>query len=77
MKHLAGNMLSRWTNFLTTDREKPTRHRDNEFVDDFVDRNHLTDYWSRAWRCVYSKFHGLKPEDLAQVPQTDIVGTTC
>src|SRR6187551_939339 len=38
MKHMAGNMISRWTDFLTSDGEKPTRNRDGEFIDDFPDR---------------------------------------
>ena len=45
MKHVAGNLLSRWTEFLTTDGEKPWRNRDDEFVDTLTTRDELTDYW--------------------------------
>lgn len=41
MKHIAGNLLSRWTDFLTTDGEKPWRNRDHEFVDSFTSRAEL------------------------------------
>ena len=45
MKHVAGNLLSRWTDFLTTDGEKPWRNRDDEFVDTFTAREELIAYW--------------------------------
>src|SRR5947208_11100230 len=45
MKHVAGNLLSRWTDFLTTDGEKPWRNRDEEFVDSFTGRGDLIAYW--------------------------------
>src|SRR5262245_84607 len=58
MKHLAGNMLSRWTDLLTTDGEKPWRNRDDEFIDTFTDlpRKDLLDHWERGWNCL---FHSL------------------
>ena len=49
MKHVAGNLLSRWTDFLTTDGEKPWRNRDDEFVDTFVSRAELLECWERGW----------------------------
>src|SRR5919108_3599558 len=52
MKHVAGNLLSRWTDFLTTDGEKPWRNRDDEFVDSFGSRAELLDLWERAWACL-------------------------
>src|SRR5712671_4067629 len=50
MKHVAGNLLSRWTDFLTSDGEKPWRNRDDEFVDSFANRPELLDYWEQGWR---------------------------
>src|SRR5438270_9823472 len=49
MKHVAGNLISRWTDFLTTDGEKPWRNRDDEFVDTFSSRAELLAYWDRGW----------------------------
>ncbi len=52
MKHVSGNLLSRWTDFLTTDGEKPWRNRDNEFVDSFNSRTEIVDYWEDGWSCL-------------------------
>ena len=49
MKHVAGNLTSRWTDFLTTDGEKPWRNRDDEFVDSFGSRAELLEWWERGW----------------------------
>src|SRR5438309_9297108 len=49
MKHVAGNLVSRWTDFLTTDGEKPERNRDDEFVDTFQGRAALLAVWERGW----------------------------
>lgn len=49
MKHVAGNLMSRWTDFLTTDGEKPDRNRDQEFVDTFPSRSELLACWERGW----------------------------
>ncbi len=64
MKHLAGNMISRWTDFLTTDGEKPNRNRDDEFVDDFSSRDDLDEYWQRGWTCLFETLDGLAGDDL-------------
>jgi len=64
MKHLAGNMLSRFTDFLTSDGEKPNRHRDNEFIDDFSTRTQLMEYWNKGWACLFNAIETLKEEDL-------------
>jgi hypothetical protein len=64
MKHVAGNLLSRWTDFLTTDGEKPWRNRDSEFVDTFSSRKEVLEYWERGWACLLATLKGLKPEDL-------------
>src|SRR4051794_15639053 len=50
MKHVAGNLLSRWTDFLTTDGEKPWRQRDDEFIDTLTDRGDLLAYWNSGWQ---------------------------
>ena len=63
MKHIAGNLTSRWTDFLTTDGEKPNRNRDDEFVDSFGNRVELLDYWERGWGCLFSALKALTPED--------------
>lgn len=63
--HLSGNMLSRWTDFLTTDGEKPTRNRDSEFEDpDNLSREALLDRWSRGWDCLFTALAALTPRDL-------------
>ena len=67
MKHMSGNLVSRFTDFLTTDGEKPDRHRDNEFIDDFGSRNELLDYWERGWRCLFETLEGLTPDDLEKM----------
>src|SRR5262245_44640124 len=65
VKHLAGNLLSRWTDFLTTDGEKPTRDRDAEFVLTAGDtRASLMAAWDRGWQAVLVTVSGLTPADL-------------
>jgi hypothetical protein len=63
MKHIAGNSLSRWTNFLTTDGEKPNRNRDSEFVIESQNKDELVAYWEKGWACLFSTLESLKPED--------------
>lgn len=53
VKHLWGNMLSRWTDFLTTDGEKEWRHRDAEFEGDIKDRQELLNKWEEGWACLF------------------------
>jgi hypothetical protein len=64
MKHVAGNLLSRWTDFLTTDGEKPDRNRDGEFVDTFADRAELLAHWEAGWRRALESIATLTPADL-------------
>ena len=66
MKHVGGNLTSRWTDFLTTDGEKPDRNRDNEFVDSFGSRAELVDHWERGWAVVLATLKSLTPEDLGK-----------
>ena len=64
MKHIAGNMLSRWTDFLNSDGEKPNRNRDMEFViERWTTRDDVIDYWERGWRCLFGALEPLRPED--------------
>ncbi len=65
IKHMAGNMRSRWTDFLTTDGEKADRHRDQEFeIAPGTTRAEVIDGWERGWQCVFQAVTPLKPEDL-------------
>ena len=66
MKHVAGNLISRWTDFLTTDGEKPGRNRDDEFVNSFRSRAELLECWERGWTCLRETLQSLKPEDLGK-----------
>jgi hypothetical protein len=64
VKHMAGNMRSRWTDFLTTDGEKPDRQRDGEFVEPPATREALLALWENGWRCVFNALEPLSEEDL-------------
>jgi uncharacterized damage-inducible protein DinB len=65
MKHVAGNLVSRWTDFLTTDGDKPWRDRDTEFLIDPEDtRPKLLAAWERAWKVLFQTLAGLQDEDL-------------
>jgi hypothetical protein len=64
MKHVAGNLASRWTDFLTTDGEKPWRNRDDEFVDTFRSRAELLAAWERGWFCLLTALKSLAPQDI-------------
>jgi hypothetical protein len=66
MKHVAGNLLSRWTEFLTTDGEKPWRNRDDEFVDSFTTRDELIAYWESGWQRLLDALANLTPDDLGK-----------
>ena len=67
MKHLAGNMRSRWTDFLTSDGEKPDRHRDAEFIIEAKDTKEcILGYWEAGWQCLFSALDSLKPEDVSK-----------
>jgi len=64
VKHLAGNMRSRWTDFLTTDGEKPDRNRDTEFDTPPATRAALMELWEAGWRHVFAALEPLKDSDL-------------
>ena len=65
VKHMAGNMHSRFTDFLTTDGEKPDRNRDQEFlITPNAKRAELLDMWEKGWHLVFEALNGISPEDL-------------
>jgi hypothetical protein len=66
VKHMAGNMRSRWTDFLTTDGEKPDRHRDGEFVDPPSSREALMELWEAGWGLVFAALEPLSDADLTR-----------
>jgi hypothetical protein len=67
VKHMAGNMRSRFTDFLTTDGEKPDRYRDQEFeLSSATTRADLTKLWEEGWARVFATLESLKPEDVTR-----------
>ncbi len=66
VKHMVGNMLSRWTDFLTTDGEKPWRDRESEFLETYTEKKEMMAAWEEGWACLFtaldvlSKEHGEK-----------------
>ena len=66
VKHLCGNMLSRWTDFLTTDGEKEWRERDAEFETSITSKEDVLALWNKGWDCFFQAIESLKPEDLSK-----------
>ncbi len=66
VRHLAGNMRSRWTDFLTSDGEKPTRNRDGEFEPTTLTRAALLKEWEDGWACLFAALRGLTPAAFSQ-----------
>ena len=66
IQHLHGNMLSRWTNFLTEDGEKEWRKRDEEFEEQQFSRQQLLDKWNEGWNIFLDTLESLKEEDLVK-----------
>lgn len=66
VKHMAGNMSSRWTDFLTSDGEKPTRNRDAEFEEPPATRAELMELWERGWACLFAALDPLTDADLTR-----------
>ncbi|NML37964.1 DUF1572 family protein [Chitinophaga sp. G-6-1-13] len=64
VKHLRGNMLSRWTDFLTSDGEKRDRHRDEEFEEDQASKETILQRWHEGWDCLLKAVGSLTPDDL-------------
>jgi hypothetical protein len=67
VKHLSGNMLSRWTDFLTTDGEKETRNRDAEFENDLHTKEEVLTSWNVGWNCFLAALDSLQPEQLSEI----------
>lgn len=65
--HLSGNMLSRFTDFLTTDGEKPWRNRENEFEQAFPDKVAMMVAWDKGWACLFAALEPLKESDLQTI----------
>ena len=81
LQHMAGNLKSRWTNFLTSDGEKPWRERDSEFVEKNLSRAELLKAWGESWACLLDTLDALTPEDLLKTvtirgqPHTVVLAT--
>ena len=67
VKHLNGNMLSRWTDFLTSDGEKEWRKRDAEFDNDIKSKTELIEKWNAGWKCLFDAINPLSSNELNQV----------
>ncbi len=67
VKHLSGNMLSRWTDFFSSDGEKEWRNRDDEFVDDFESKEAILVAWNKGWECFFDALNSLKSEQLSSI----------
>lgn len=67
VKHIAGNMLSRWTDFLSEDGEKSWRNRDEEFVNKFETGKDILDYWEDGWKCLFEALDQITDENLQSV----------
>jgi hypothetical protein len=66
VKHLAGNLVSRWSDFLTTDGEKPTRDRDAEFEIRDDSREALMEFWEQGWKTLFDNIEPLTVEDFSK-----------
>ncbi len=66
IQHMSGNMLSRWTDFLTSDGEKEGRNRDTEFEEQHLDKEQLIACWEKGWNCCLNAISSLTEEDLGK-----------
>jgi len=64
VKHVSGNMVSRWSDFLTTDGEKPDRNRDQEFKGDIGSKQELMTIWEKGWNALFEALNELSDQDL-------------
>ncbi|NOT93948.1 DUF1572 family protein [Ferruginibacter sp.] len=64
IQHIAGNMLSRWTDFLTSDGEKEWRNRDREFEEQQMTKQQLIEFWEKGWQCCLNTLNALTEDDL-------------
>jgi hypothetical protein len=76
IKHLHGNMLSRWTDFLTTDGEKDWRNRDEEFEEEPTTRAEVMQQWDLGWACLFEALAGLTADDLSKTVYIRNMGQT-
>jgi hypothetical protein len=76
VKHMWGNMMSRWTDFLTTDGEKEWRKRDEEFVNDIKTREDMMNKWNEGWDCLFKALHSLTEDDLGKIIYIRNMGQT-
>ena len=76
VKHLTGNMISRWTDFLTTDGEKEWRHRDTEFENELSTKEAVLETWNKGWDLLLNSLESLKPEQLMEIIYTRNEGHT-
>jgi len=76
VRHLSGNMVSRWTDFLTTDGEKETRNREEEFDNDIISRTTLLEKWQAGWSCLFSALEQLTVQDLDKIVYIRNMGHT-
>lgn len=67
VNHMAGNMISRWTDIFTTDGEKPTRNREAEFVSSAPTRQTILDTWQKGWKCLFDTLNILTADDLSKI----------
>jgi hypothetical protein len=67
VKHIVGNMLSRWTNFLVEDGEKPWRHREQEFVDTYQSKEDMLKAWESGCNCLFKALESIKDGDIEKV----------
>jgi hypothetical protein len=67
IKHLSGNMLSRWTDFLTTDGEKEWRNRDSEFEENSATKEDLMEVWNKGWNCFFDALNALEEKQLENI----------
>lgn len=67
VNHMAGNMISRWTDIFTTDGEKPTRNREAEFAPSAPTRQTILDTWEQGWKCLFDTLDELTAHDLDKI----------
>ncbi|HEX8016644.1 MAG TPA: DUF1572 family protein [Flavobacterium sp.] len=67
IKHISGNMLSRWTDFLTSDGEKEWRNRDAEFENDLQSKEEVLEIWNKGWNVFFEALNNLSPEQLSDI----------
>lgn len=76
VKHMSGNMLSRWTNFLNTDGEKEWRDRDGEFEYELSNRKELMEIWTKGWDCLFDTMDSLNSSDMQKIVHIRNTGHT-